>query len=159
LDTLISGEGMLTTEAHGYLERLDIAHKVSVRDGAFTTSDLSTGLRKWLTLVQAYLDTPPGDVARRMGRQSGPELPLDFLWRDSAGPEASGQNADRDSPDDRHFSAADRYIRLEDGRIVEEVRPVRVSSRPIAPPSQTTPDRCDTDPGTSVSSPSLSADR
>jgi hypothetical protein len=96
LDTLISGEGMLTTEAHGYLERLDIAHKVSVRDGAFTTSDLSTGPRKWLTLVQAYLDTPPGDVARRMGRQPGPELPLDFLWRDSAGPEASGQNADRD---------------------------------------------------------------
>jgi hypothetical protein len=34
LDTLISGEGMLTTEAHGYLERLDIAHKVPVRDGA-----------------------------------------------------------------------------------------------------------------------------
>jgi putative ATP-binding cassette transporter len=63
------------------------------------------------------------------------------------------------SHDDRHFSAVDRYIRLEDGRIVEEVRPVSVSSRPIAPPSQTTPDRCDTDPGTSVSSPSLSADR
>lgn len=31
------------------------------------------------------------------------------------------------SHDNRHFSAADRYIRLEDGRIMEDVRPVRVS--------------------------------
>ncbi|WP_199731333.1 hypothetical protein [Paraburkholderia sp. RAU2J] len=30
------------------------------------------------------------------------------------------------SHDDRYFSAAERYIRLEDGRIVEEVRPLRV---------------------------------
>lgn len=37
------------------------------------------------------------------------------------------------SHDDRYFSAADHYIRLEDGRIVEEVRPVRVSGHAPLP--------------------------
>jgi putative ATP-binding cassette transporter len=79
LDTLIPGEGTLTTEAPGYLERNDIAHKVSVRDGTFSASDLSAVQRKRLALVHAYLDTPPGDVARRMGHQPGSDLPPDFL--------------------------------------------------------------------------------
>ena len=42
-----------------YLERLEIAHKVSVKDGLFTTTDLSTGQRKRLALVHAYLEGRP----------------------------------------------------------------------------------------------------
>ena len=42
-----------------YLERLEISHKVSVRDGAFTTTDLSTGQRKRLALINAWLEERP----------------------------------------------------------------------------------------------------
>ncbi|MFP3740652.1 ATP-binding cassette domain-containing protein, partial [Burkholderia sp. SIMBA_019] len=57
--TLIPGEARLGADAQRYLERLEIAHKVQVRDGAFTTTDLSTGQRKRLALVHAYLEQRP----------------------------------------------------------------------------------------------------
>ena len=38
-------------QANRHLERLGLAHKVQVRDGTFTTTDLSTGQRKRLALV------------------------------------------------------------------------------------------------------------
>jgi putative ATP-binding cassette transporter len=39
-DDLLSRDPALTERANGYLERLEIAHKVRVEDGAFTTIDL-----------------------------------------------------------------------------------------------------------------------
>lgn len=42
-----------------YLERLDIAHKVTVEAGVFSTTDLSSGQRKRLALIGAYLEQRP----------------------------------------------------------------------------------------------------
>ncbi len=42
-----------------YLQRLEIAHKVSVMDGNFSTTDLSTGQRKRLALINAWLEERP----------------------------------------------------------------------------------------------------
>ena len=45
-DDLVQGSATQSLDsATQYLERLEIAHKVSVKDGVFSTTDLSTGQR------------------------------------------------------------------------------------------------------------------
>jgi putative ATP-binding cassette transporter len=125
-DTLIPGEAELTAEAQKYLERLEIAHKVSIRDGAFTTTDLSTGQRKRLALVHAYLEQRPVMVLDEWAADQDPTFRRIFYTEILPDLKRQGKTLIVISHDDRYFSAADRYIRLEEGRIVEEVRPVRV---------------------------------
>ncbi|MFM0609402.1 cyclic peptide export ABC transporter [Paraburkholderia sediminicola] len=127
-DTLIPGEATLTAEAQKYLERLEIAHKVSVRDGAFTTTDLSTGQRKRLALVHAYLERRPVMVLDEWAADQDPTFRRIFYTEILPDLKRQGKTLIVISHDDRYFSAADRYIRLEDGHIVEEVRPVRVTT-------------------------------
>lgn len=131
-DTLIPGEATLTAEAQKYLERLEIAHKVSIRDGAFTTTDLSTGQRKRLALVHAYLERRPVMVLDEWAADQDPTFRRIFYTEILPDLKRQGKTLIVISHDDRYFSAADRYIRLEEGRIVEEVRPVRV---PVAAPA------------------------
>ncbi len=125
-DTLIPGEAKLTAEAQGYLERLEIAHKVSIRDGAFSTTDLSTGQRKRLALVHAYLERRPVMVLDEWAADQDPTFRRIFYTEILPDLKRQGKTLIVISHDDRYFSAADRYIRLEEGRVVEEVRPVRV---------------------------------
>ena len=47
----------------------------SVADGRFSTLDLSTGQRKRLALIQAWVERAPGARLRRVGRRPGPHLP------------------------------------------------------------------------------------
>jgi putative ATP-binding cassette transporter len=129
-DTLIPGEAALTAEAQTYLERLDIAHKVSIRDGAFTTTDLSTGQRKRLALVHAYLERRPVMVLDEWAADQDPTFRRIFYNEILPDLKRQGKTLIVISHDDRYFSAADRYIRLEDGRIIEEVRPVRGLAAP-----------------------------
>jgi putative ATP-binding cassette transporter len=132
-DTLIPGEATLTAEAQKYLERLEIAHKVSIRDGAFTTTDLSTGQRKRLALVHAYLERRPVMVLDEWAADQDPTFRRIFYTEILPDLKRQGKTLIVISHDDRYFSAADRYIRLEEGRIVEEVRPQRVPlSTPVA---------------------------
>jgi putative ATP-binding cassette transporter len=132
-DTLIPGEATLTAEAQKYLERLEIAHKVSIRDGAFTTTDLSTGQRKRLALVHAYLERRPVMVLDEWAADQDPTFRRIFYTEILPDLKRQGKTLIVISHDDRYFSAADRYIRLEDGHIVEEVRPLRVPlSAPVA---------------------------
>lgn len=126
-DTLIPGEATLTAEAQKYLERLAIAHKVSIRDGAFTTTDLSTGQRKRLALVHAYLEGRPVMVLDEWAADQDPTFRRIFYTEILPDLKRQGKTLIVISHDDRYFSAADRYIRLEEGCIVEEVRPQHVS--------------------------------
>ncbi|PQV46773.1 putative ATP-binding cassette transporter [Paraburkholderia sp. BL21I4N1] len=125
-DTLIPGEATLTAEAQHYLARLDIAHKVSIRDGAFTTTDLSTGQRKRLALVHAYLERRPVMVLDEWAADQDPTFRRIFYTEILPDLKRQGTTLIVISHDDRYFSAADRYIRLEQGRIVECVRPVQM---------------------------------
>ena len=128
-DTLIPGEATLTAQARHYLERLEIAHKVSIKDGEFSTTDLSTGQRKRLALVHAYLERRPVMVLDEWAADQDPTFRRIFYTEILPDLKRQGTTLIVISHDDRYFSAADRYIRLEEGRIVEEVRPVRVTQR------------------------------
>ncbi len=120
-DVLIPGENQLDAEAQGYLERLEIAHKVSIRNGAFTTTDLSTGQRKRLALVHAYLEKRPIMVFDEWAADQDPTFRRVFYTEILPDLRRQGKTLIVISHDDRYFSAADRLIRLEGGRIAEDV--------------------------------------
>src|SRR5262249_23660062 len=48
-------DAIVESSAKSYLNRLKIDHKVTVKDGIFSTTDLSQGQRKRLALLTAYL--------------------------------------------------------------------------------------------------------
>jgi putative ATP-binding cassette transporter len=121
-DTLLPGEHTPQGEAQRYLERLALAHKVSVRDGMFSTTDLSTGQRKRLALVHAYLEGRPVMVLDEWAADQDPTFRRIFYTEILPDLKRQGKTLIVISHDDRYFDAADRYIRLEDGKIVEEVR-------------------------------------
>ena len=94
-----------------------------MRDGAFSTTDLSTGQRKRLALVHAYLENRPVLVLDEWAADQDPTFRRIFYAEILPDLKRQGKTLIVISHDDRYFGAADRYVRIEDGRIVEEVRP------------------------------------
>lgn len=100
-----------------HLRRLDLADKVTMEGGLFSTTDLSTGQRKRLALVHALLEDRPimmfdewaadqdEDYRRFFYRELLPQL------------QRAGKTLIVVSHDDRYFDVADRIIRLAGGRI------------------------------------------
>ena len=103
-----------------YLQRLEIAHKVSVKDGAFSTVDLSTGQRKRLALVHAYLEGRPVLVFDEWAADQDPAFRHLFYTELLPELRAKGHMLVVISHDDRYFHVADRVITMRAGRIAED---------------------------------------
>ncbi|WP_322068456.1 cyclic peptide export ABC transporter [Paraburkholderia bannensis] len=116
-DTLIPGAAVPGDQARQYLERLQIAHKVSVRDGAFTTTDLSTGQRKRLALVHAWLEARPIIVLDEWAADQDPTFRRIFYRDMLPDLKRQGKTLIVISHDDRYFDVADRIVSIEEGRI------------------------------------------
>lgn len=110
----------LAERARPYLERLEIAHKVTVENGAFSTTDLSTGQRKRLALVQAYLERRPVVVFDEWAADQDPTFRRVFYTELLPELRAQGRTLVVISHDDRYFHVADRVVRLQAGRIQSE---------------------------------------
>ncbi|MXN28689.1 cyclic peptide export ABC transporter [Delftia sp. CH05] len=100
-----------------YLQRLEIAHKVSVRNGSFSTIDLSTGQRKRLALVHAYLEGRPVLVFDEWAADQDPSFRHLFYTELLPELRARGHLLVVISHDDRYFHLADRVVRMDAGRI------------------------------------------
>ncbi|MDU9390197.1 cyclic peptide export ABC transporter [Pseudomonas sp. zfem002] len=121
-DDPLPGEAPLAADAGKYLERLDIAHKVSIRDGAFTTTDLSTGQRKRLALINAWLDERQLLVFDEWAADQDPAFRRVFYTELLPELKQQGKTIIVISHDDRYFPVADQLVRMEGGRIsVEQV--------------------------------------
>jgi len=110
----------LPADAGQYLERLEIAHKVSVRDGAFTTTDLSTGQRKRLALVSAWLDERPVLVFDEWAADQDPAFRRVFYTELLPDLKRLGKTIIVISHDDRYFDIADHLVRMQAGKVVSE---------------------------------------
>ena len=120
-----------------YLQRLEIAHKVSVRNGSFSTIDLSTGQRKRLALVHAYLEGRPVLVFDEWAADQDPSFRHLFYTELLPELRARGHLLVVISHDDRYFHLADRIVRMEAGRMVlpqDGAQPVAAAS--ASPASQ-----------------------
>jgi putative pyoverdin transport system ATP-binding/permease protein len=104
--------------AHDALTQLEIAHKVSVENGAFTTTDLSTGQRKRLALVQAMLEARPVIMLDEWAADQDPTFRRVFYRELLPKLKRMGRTVIAISHDDRFFDAADRVVRVSGGRVV-----------------------------------------
>lgn len=68
------GTTPLDSTARSHLERLGLGHKVSVQNGRLSTTDLSTGQRKRLALLHAYLERRPVIVLDEWAADQDPEF-------------------------------------------------------------------------------------
>jgi putative ATP-binding cassette transporter len=119
-DDLLAGErgrAMLDEAAQPYLERLEIAHKVHVQNGVFSTTDLSTGQRKRLALVHAYLEGRPVLVFDEWAADQDPSFRHLFYTELLPDLRARGHLLVVISHDDRYFGVADRVLRMRAGRL------------------------------------------
>lgn len=127
-DDLVATNAEIVEQAEAYLERLEIAHKVRVENGAFTTTDLSTGQRKRLALVHAWLERRPVMMFDEWAADQDPTFRRVFYSELLPDLKRQGKTLIVVSHDDRYFDAADRIIRLEPGRIAED----RIAHPPAA---------------------------
>ncbi|VVQ21405.1 ABC transporter ATP-binding/permease protein YojI [Pseudomonas fluorescens] len=119
-DDVVQGDQHIPEDANQYLQRLEIAHKVSVRDGSFTTTDLSTGQRKRLALVNAWLEERPVLVFDEWAADQDPTFRRIFYTELLPDLKRLGKTIIVISHDDRYFDMADQLVRMESGRVVTE---------------------------------------
>ncbi|MGE8415758.1 MAG: cyclic peptide export ABC transporter [Pseudomonas sp.] len=123
-DDLVQGNaGKSLDVATQYLDRLEIAHKVSVKDGAFTTTDLSTGQRKRLALVNAWLEERPVLVFDEWAADQDPAFRRIFYTELLPDLKRLGKTIIVISHDDRYFDIADQLVRMKAGRVMTQLQP------------------------------------
>ena len=92
--------------------------KASFADGAFSSIDLSTGQRKRLALIVAELEDRPILVMDEWAAEQDPEFREHFYRELLPALRARGKTIIAATHDDRYFDAADRVLRMEDGRLM-----------------------------------------
>ena len=108
----------LDARAQEILQKLQLQNKVVIRNGVLSSIDLSTGQRKRLALLGAYLEDRPIYVFDEWAASQDPEF-REFFYRELL-PElrARGKLVIVISHDDAYFDVADRVLRLDFGQIV-----------------------------------------
>lgn len=113
----------LDTQTQDYLVKLQLDHKVRVKDGILSTTNLSQGQRKRLALISAYLEDRPIYLFDEWASDQDPLFKKIFYTQ--LLPELKSRNKIvlAISHDDRYFGLADRIVKLESGRVlVDEFR-------------------------------------
>ena len=103
--------------ASHYIRKLEMAHKVTVKDGKFSTVNLSTGQRKRLALVSAYLEDRQVYVFDEWAADQDPAFKRVFYTELLPDLKQRGKTVVIITHDDAYFHYADRVIKLEDGRL------------------------------------------
>ncbi|HMY74658.1 MAG TPA: ATP-binding cassette domain-containing protein, partial [Blastocatellia bacterium] len=107
----------LDERAKSYLEQLQLLGKVGVRNGRLSTTALSTGQRKRLALLTAYLENRPVYVFDEWAASQDPEFREIFYRQLLPELKARGKLVIAITHDDQYFSVADRLIKLDFGKI------------------------------------------
>ncbi|ALP65139.1 cyclic peptide export ABC transporter [Paraburkholderia caribensis] len=108
--------------ANALIARLALDHKVSVENGTFSTRALSTGQRKRLALVVAYLEDRPFYLFDEWAADQDPSFKAVFYEQLLPELRGRGKTVVVITHDDRYFSLADRVLKLDNGAIVNETR-------------------------------------
>ncbi|HWK49940.1 MAG TPA: ATP-binding cassette domain-containing protein, partial [Steroidobacter sp.] len=116
-DELPGGAQSAAEQVTAYLHRLKLAHKVGIRDGKFTTTDLSTGQRKRLALINAWLEQRPVLLFDEWAADQDPEFRRLFYMTLLPELKAAGKTIIAVSHDDRYFDVADHIVHMECGRV------------------------------------------
>lgn len=99
------------------LQKLEIADKVGLRDGAFTTLELSAGQRKRLALVTALLEARPVLILDEWAADQDPHFRRIFYEELLPELRSAGKMILCVTHDDRWFGIADQVLHMEEGRL------------------------------------------
>jgi putative ATP-binding cassette transporter len=117
-----------TVEARRYLNELKLSNKVEVVDGRLSTTDLSQGQRKRLALLTAYLEDRPIYVFDEWAADQDPYFKNIFYMHLLPELKARGKTVLVISHDDRYYPLADRVIKLDEGHVVSDAKPLAMAS-------------------------------
>lgn len=99
------------------LRILQMEHKVRVTNGRFSSTQLSSGQRRRLALVSAFLEDRPAYLFDEWAADQDPEFKRIFYTQILHTLRAAGKAVIVISHDEAYFRYADRVIRMEDGTI------------------------------------------
>ena len=121
-DSLL-GMSPVNLDAHAkeYLVQLHLNHKVTVRDGVLSTTDLSQGQRKRLALLTAYLEDRPFYVFDEWASDQDPVFKEIFYTQLLPELKSKGKTVLVITHDDRFVYVADRCLKMEEGKLRSEV--------------------------------------
>jgi len=104
-------------EIQQYLKVLDLEGKVHLRDGAFSTVDLSGGQRKRLALLKCYLEDYPIYLFDEWAADQDPEFRRFFYRTLLSKMKEQGKIVIAITHDDNYFDTADKIIKMDRGKI------------------------------------------
>jgi ABC-type siderophore export system fused ATPase/permease subunit len=107
----------LDAEAQEYLQLLQIEHKVQIKDGILSTTNLSQWQRKRLALLTAYLEDRPIFLFDEWAADRDPIFRDIFYHQLLPDLKQRGKLVFAISHDDRYFHLADRVIKLDYGKV------------------------------------------
>jgi putative pyoverdin transport system ATP-binding/permease protein len=107
----------LDAQVQAYLAQLQLDHKVKVKNGELSTTELSQGQRKRLALLTAYLEDRPIYIFDEWAADQDPQFRDVFYHQLLPDLKARGKTVIVVSHDDRYYHVADRLIKLDYGKI------------------------------------------
>lgn len=125
----------LDQRAQDYLAKLQLDHKVKVTDGVLSTTDLSQGQRKRLALLTAFLDDRPIYIFDEWAADQDPLFKEFFYLHLLLELKARGKMILVITHDDRYFGVADRIVKLDQGKIVQDAQLEVATYAQFAPPA------------------------
>jgi putative pyoverdin transport system ATP-binding/permease protein len=130
-DDLIVADEAASEAVRSYLERLNIAHKVTVEEGRLSTLELSAGQRKRLALIGTYLEERPIVVFDEWAAEQDPTFRRIFYTEILQELKRQGKTLIVVSHDDRYFDAADRILHIREGKVSMQGE-ASAESRPLS---------------------------
>jgi len=107
----------LDTQARQYLRDLELDHKVEIKDGRLSTTELSHGQRKRLALLTAYLEDRPFYIFDEWASDQDPVFKQVFYKQIVPALKKRGKAVLVITHDDKYFHCADRLLKLDFGRL------------------------------------------
>jgi putative pyoverdin transport system ATP-binding/permease protein len=114
------GTASIESRARDGLDRLGLAPQVSIQGCSFSTTDLSQGQRRRLALLGVWLEDRPICILDEWAANQDLSFKEVFYYKLLPELRAAGKALLIISHDESHFDVADRVIRLQDGRLVDE---------------------------------------
>ncbi|GGD98649.1 cyclic peptide export ABC transporter [Paenibacillus nasutitermitis] len=115
-------------EIRTYMKLLRIDEKLTIQDGTFSTTKLSTGQRKRLALLINYLEDKPVCLFDEWAADQDPEFRQFFYAELLPEFKSKGKCVIAITHDDRYFHGADKLIKMEQGEIAEDTSRIAAGS-------------------------------
>lgn len=109
--------------ARGYIEKLQLSHKVKVENGRLSTIQLSQGQKKRLALLGAYLEDRDFYVFDEWAADQDPLFKRIFYTEILPDLKNKGKTVLVISHDEQYFYLADRHIKMDSGKVLITEKP------------------------------------